>query len=374
MPRGAQQSRALLRGDAGCSATEGRRRPPPHFDEHHGGAVARDDVDFTEAALVVLLDDAHAAAREKLGGQRFELDAAPVHNALLMKRTGGNAEVKASTLYVVATPIGHLQDVTLRALDVLAKVDVVAAEDTRVTARLLDQHGINAKKLIAVHEHNEAGAAERVVEMLGRGQSIALVSDAGTPAFSDPGARIVSAVRRAGYAVVPIPGANAAAAALSASGLAGPRFLFHGFLPPKAGERRKSLEALKALPYTLVFYEAPHRVLETMRDLADVLGGARRIVIARELTKLFETIHECAVGEAHAWLADDPDRLKGEFVLIVEGAQADADAKGADAERVLNVLLAELPVKQAAALAAKISGARKNDLYALALTRKARED
>jgi 16S rRNA (cytidine1402-2'-O)-methyltransferase len=282
-----------------------------------------------------------------------------------MERAAGHRE---PTLYVVATPIGNLKDVTLRALEVLKEVDVIAAEDTRITARLLDHHGITAKKLIAVHEHNEQRTAPRVIALLEKGSSVALTSDAGTPAFSDPGARLVSAVREAGYAVVPIPGPNAAAAALSASGLAGPHFLFYGFLPAKRGERRKALESLVMLPHLLVFYEAPHRVLEAVCDLSEVLGAGRKIVIARELTKLFESIHACALSEAGEWLAADPDRIKGEFVLIVEGAPAGApSADRTEAARMLKLLLEELPLKQAATLAAKITGGRKNELYALGL-------
>ena len=259
---------------------------------------------------------------------------------------------------------------TLRALEILESVDVVAAEDTRVTSRLLDHYRIGSKRLISLHEHNEQRTAPRVVAELQAGFSVALASDAGTPGFSDPGARLVAAVREAGFPVVPIPGPNAAAAALSASGLTGSHFLFYGFLAARPAERRRELEALADCPWLLVFYEAPHRVIETVTDLA-TLRGARRIVIAREMTKLFETIHTCDLAVAAAWLAEDPDRIKGEFVLIVEGAQADHDAELAEAKRTLEVLLEELPVKQAAALAAKITGARKNELYALALELKA---
>ena len=274
------------------------------------------------------------------------------------------------TLYVVATPIGNLKDVTLRALEILESVDVVAAEDTRITSRLLDHYRIGSKRLIALHEHNEQRTAPRVVAELQAGYSVALASDAGTPGFSDPGARLVAAVREAGFPVVPIPGANAAAAALSASGLPGSHFLFYGFLPARPAERRREIEALADCPWMLVFYEAPHRVVETVTDLAG-LEGSRRIVIAREMTKLFETIHTCDLAEAEEWLSADPDRIKGEFVLIVEGAQRNRDAELAEARRTLEVLLEELPVKQAAALAAKITGARKNELYAMALELKA---
>jgi 16S rRNA (cytidine1402-2'-O)-methyltransferase len=293
-----------------------------------------------------------------------------------MERATGHDRTQATkpTLYVVATPIGNLKDVTLRALDIFRHADVIAAEDTRVTSRLLNHYGIDAKKLLSLHEHNEQRTAPRIIAELEAGRSVALASDAGTPAFSDPGARLVHAVREAGYPVVPIPGANAAAAALSASGLFGPHFLFYGFLPSKPSDRRKALEALTAFPYMLVFYEAPHRVIEAVADLSSALGGSRRIVIARELTKLFESIYECELGAAAEWLSGNPDRVKGEFVLIVEGAPPDDDAEAAQAKRTLEVLLEELPVKQAAALAAKITGARKNDLYRLALELKRDDD
>lgn len=275
---------------------------------------------------------------------------------------------RRATLYVVATPIGNLRDISLRALDILKSVDAVAAEDTRVTGRLLARYGI-AKRLIAVHEHNERRAVKQVLALLGAGKSLALACDAGTPAISDPGAVLVSAVREAGYTVTPVPGANAAIAALAAAGIDAPHFLFYGFLPAKAGERRRALAALAALPYALVFYEAPHRVAECLKDLEEALGGTRRVVIARELTKLFETIHVCLLAEAAAWVAEDEDRQRGEFVLIVEGAPARVPGPDA-ARRALEALLAELPLKQAVALAAKISGGRKNELYRLALKMK----
>jgi len=250
---------------------------------------------------------------------------------------------------------------------VLAQADLVAAEDTRNTGHLLAHHGI-AAKLVALHEHNEMQRAGELVAQLLAGTTIALVSDAGTPGISDPGALLVARARQAGIVVCPIPGANAAIAALSAAGLFEPHFLFHGFLPAKAGARRRALEALAALPCALVFYEAPHRVTECIADLAATLGGEREIVIARELTKLFETIHRCPLSEALAWLAADPNRQRGEFVLIVSGAQAEKqEGLPAEAERVLRLLLAELPLKQSVALAAAISGARKNELYERAL-------
>lgn len=271
-------------------------------------------------------------------------------------------------LYVVPTPLGNLQDMSLRAVEVLKAVPWVAAEDTRHSQPLLRHFGSGAR-LLPAHQHNEEQAAQGVIDKLAAGEAVALISDAGTPAVSDPGARIVARVREAGFKVVPLPGACAAVTALSASGLMAPHFLFYGFLPAKAGQRQKELEALVALPYTLVFYEAPHRVLESVEALAAAFGPERTIVFARELTKLFETIHACPLGEALEWLKADANRQRGEFVLLVEGAPEDAD-DGAG-ERVLKLLLAEgLPVKQCAKLAAEITGASKNELYQKALALK----
>lgn len=272
-------------------------------------------------------------------------------------------------LYVVATPIGNLRDITLRALEVLAMADVVAAEDTRNTAHLLTHHGIAAKKLMAVHQHNERGAAEKIIALLQAGQSVAFVSDAGTPAVSDPGALLVQAVLAAGLRVIPIPGANAAVAALSASGLAGPHFLFYGFLPNKSAARRTALQELVSNPYTLVFYEAPHRILECVADLCAVLGGNRQIVLAREITKLFETIHACRLSDAEAWLLSDSNQQRGEFVVLVSGAEPQPGLS-ADALNTLSLLLEELPLKQAVQLAAKISRANRSELYQHALRMK----
>ena len=278
----------------------------------------------------------------------------------------GTGEKRRATLYVVATPIGNLGDISHRALEILGSVDAVAAEDTRVTRQLLARFGI-AKRLIAVHEHNEKRVAKQVLALLAEGRSLALTCDAGTPAISDPGALLVAAARHAGFPVTPVPGPNAAIAALSASGLAAPHFLFYGFLPERTAARRRALGALAKLPFTLVFFEAPHRVAESIADLRAVLGGDRHVVLARELTKLFETVHDCTLAEAEAWLAADPHRRKGEFVLIVECASAEPALENAG-RRALEVLLAELPLKQAVSLAARIAGGGKNELYRLALT------
>ena len=271
-----------------------------------------------------------------------------------------------AALYVVATPIGNLRDITLRALEVLAAADVVAAEDTRNSAHLLTHHGITAKKLIAVHQHNERGAAEKIIALLHAGQSVAFVSDAGTPAVSDPGALLVQAVREAGLRVIPIPGASAAMAALSAAGLNEPHFLFYGFLPNKSAARRTALQSLTSHPYTLVFYEAPHRIVECVADLCAVLGGERQIVLAREITKLFETIHACPLSDAEAWLQSDSNNQRGEFVVLVSGALPQPGLS-VETSNTLSLLLEELPLKQAVQLAAKITGANRNELYQRAL-------
>jgi 16S rRNA (cytidine1402-2'-O)-methyltransferase len=278
---------------------------------------------------------------------------------------GGGARGGAR-LYVVATPIGNLADVTQRALDTLRAVDTVFAEDTRHAAGLLAHHGIRAR-LAALHEHNERGAAQTMCRLLAAGKDVALVSDAGTPAVSDPGALAVAAVRAAGFAIVPVPGPSAAVAALSVAGLPGP-YAFVGFLPARSAARRTALEAWRAFAYTLVFYEAPHRILDCVDDLVAVLGGNRTVVLARELTKVFETVHACRLADARAWLEADPDRQRGEFVVLVSGASSnEAAARAAEGERVLRLLLRALPVSPAARLAAEITGARKNALYAKAL-------
>lgn len=271
------------------------------------------------------------------------------------------------TLYVVATPIGNLQDITLRALEVLKTVDVVAAEDTRHTSHLLSHFAIQ-KKLIAVHEHNEQKSAQILLERLRAGESIALVTDAGTPGISDPGAIVVDVLREAGVKVVPVPGASAVIAALSASGITANGYVFYGFLPASGSQRRKTLEALKGYSSTLVFYEAPHRIIECVEDLAKVLGGERRITIARELTKTFETFHRCVLQDAKGWLESDPNQQRGEFVLLVEAAAVVEEADiTEDAERILRLLLADLPLKQAVKLATEITGVKKNILYEFAL-------
>ena len=272
----------------------------------------------------------------------------------------------ASTLYVVATPIGNIGDISLRALNVLATVDAVACEDTRNTAQLLARYGLS-KNLIAAHQHNEREVAEKLIVRLRAGERIALVSDAGTPGISDPGARIVDAVRSAGLRVTPLPGASAAISALSASGLLHDQFHFVGFLPAKAKQRETVLLGLRKLAATIVFYEAPHRIVETVVALVDAFESGRTVVFARELSKMFEEIHRCTLAEAAAWLAADAHRQKGEFVILLEGTPTAGDADAAEAERVLTILLSACSLKQAAALAAQITGQKKNSLYERAL-------
>ncbi len=271
-----------------------------------------------------------------------------------------------ATLYIVATPIGNVTDISVRALHVLGMVDAVACEDTRNTGNLLSRFGLS-RPMIAAHQHNEREVADKIIHRLLAGERIALVSDAGTPGVSDPGARIVDAVRAAGLRVVPVPGASAAVTALSASGLVNDQFYFVGFLPAKAKQRETALLQLLTVSATMVFYEAPHRILDCVDALAGVFQPERQVVFARELTKLFEEIHRCPLSEAQAWVKADPHREKGEYVVLLEGAAGGSDAQEAEAERILNILLAECSVKQAANLTAQITGRKKNALYDRAL-------
>ncbi|WP_259759396.1 16S rRNA (cytidine(1402)-2'-O)-methyltransferase [Pseudomonas sp. GCEP-101] len=274
------------------------------------------------------------------------------------------------TLYVVATPIGNLDDISARALKVLADVALIAAEDTRHSVRLLQHFGIQTP-LAACHEHNEREQGGRFLTKLQAGEDVALISDAGTPLISDPGYHLVRQARAAGIAVVPVPGACALIAALSAAGLPSDRFVFEGFLPAKAAGRRGRLEALLDEPRTLIFYEAPHRVLECIEDMAAIFGDERPALLARELTKTFETLKGLPLGELREFVAADSNQQRGECVLLVAGKPAPEGDEAVDAQtlRVLDLLLAELPVKRATALAAEITGARKNQLYQIALER-----
>ncbi|AZK61133.1 MULTISPECIES: 16S rRNA (cytidine(1402)-2'-O)-methyltransferase [Pectobacterium] len=272
------------------------------------------------------------------------------------------ADISASTLYIVPTPIGNLGDITQRALAVLASVDLIAAEDTRHTGLLLQHFAINAR-LFALHDHNEQQKADVLLAKLQSGQSIALVSDAGTPLINDPGYHLVRRCREAGVRVVPLPGACAAITALSASGLASDRFCYEGFLPAKTKGRKDKLRELGEETRTLIFYESTHRLLDSLQDISEVLGAERYVVLAREITKTWESIHGAPVGELLAWVKEDENRRKGEMVLIVEGHQVDDSALSAEALRTLALLRAELPLKKAAALAAEIHGVKKNALY-----------
>jgi 16S rRNA (cytidine1402-2'-O)-methyltransferase len=277
----------------------------------------------------------------------------------------------AGTLYVVATPIGNLEDISARALRVLAEVALIAAEDTRHSARLMQHFGISTP-LAACHEHNERDEGGRFIKRLLAGDDVALISDAGTPLISDPGYHLVRQARAAGIRVVPLPGACALIAALSAAGLPSDRFIFEGFLPAKQAARRSRLEQLREEPRTLIFYEAPHRILDSLIDLEVVFGPDRPAVLGRELTKTFETLKGAPLAKLRAWVESDSNQQRGECVLVIGGWQAPQgdDAVDANTLRVLHLLLAELPVKRAAAVASEITGVKKNLLYQLALQSK----
>jgi 16S rRNA (cytidine1402-2'-O)-methyltransferase len=269
-------------------------------------------------------------------------------------------------LHVVATPIGNLKDLSERAREVLANADFIAAEDTRHTQQLLEAHGIRAR-LVSVHEHNEAERAAEVLQALAGGANVALVSDAGTPLVSDPGLRIVRAVIEAGFEVRTVPGPCAAIAALSIAGLETERFAFEGFLPAKAAARRARLAALRGDSRTLIFYEAPHRLGESLEDLSAAFGPDRRAVIARELTKLFESVYRGTLEALAQRARQDADLQRGELVIVVAGASPAAQAQEGEIEHVLGVLLAQLSVSQAADLAAALTGTSRNSAYRLAL-------
>lgn len=274
----------------------------------------------------------------------------------------------AGTLYVVATPIGNLEDMTPRAVRVLSEADLIAAEDTRHSGRLLRHFGIGARAE-AIHEHNERSQVPRLVEILKGGKSIAFITDAGTPLVSDPGFHLVRAARQAGIRVVPVPGACAAIAALSAAGLPSDRFVFEGFPPAKSAARRAVFEKLREESRTLIFYESPHRILESLKDMSEVFGPGREAVLARELTKQFETLRAGGLGELLDWVGRDADQQLGEFVILIHGLpRVEREVIDEAVRRVLEILLEELPVSQAAALAAKITGIKKNKLYEYALT------
>jgi len=274
-----------------------------------------------------------------------------------------------ATLYIVATPIGNLGDISQRAIDILTQVDVIACEDTRHTGKLLSAFSIK-NKTMSLHDHNERQRQDQVATMLQEGKTIALVSDAGTPLISDPGFHIVRHCRSLGLNVSPIPGACAAISALSVAGLPTDRFSFEGFLPSKSGARQATLQALVDEPRTMVFYDAPRRAIDTVRDIVATLGGERYIVIARELTKTFETIHSDTAENFLEWLEQDANQLKGEMVLIIEGYKAKENEISAEVINTLKLLLAEMKPKKACAIAAEIYGVKKNALYEVALSLK----
>lgn len=275
-------------------------------------------------------------------------------------------------LYCVATPIGNLEDITARALRVLSEVDKVYAEDTRVTRRLFAHFGIQ-NTLESLHDHNELARLEQVREELDKGMSLALVSDAGTPLISDPGYKLVHALGSEGFRVMPVPGASALTAALAVAGLPTDRFAFEGFLPARSASRRKVLESLETERRTLVFYESSHRIVDSLQDIASVLGAERRLAVLRELTKLYESVYRGMVVDVLAFMQQDADRLRGEFVIVLEGTHTEEDnaSQGMLApEKILTILLEELPVKQAAGIAARLTGLPRNQLYKQALARK----
>lgn len=272
-----------------------------------------------------------------------------------------------AVFYVVSTPIGNLDDLSPRAVETLKKVDLIAAEDTRHSGRLM-QHFAISTPMLAVHDHNERQRAQMLVQKLAQGQSIALISDAGTPLISDPGYHLVSAVREAGYKVVPVVGPCALIAGLSVAGLATDRFSFYGFLPAKSSGRIQQLQQLAKVTHTQVFYESPHRIVATVDDIVSVMGSDRQLVLARELTKTFETIYGAKASEVQAWLAADHNQQKGEFVVLLEGAAPEQlHDIGPKEERMLKLLLAELPIKKAAAITASLTGHKKKALYDRAL-------
>lgn len=282
--------------------------------------------------------------------------------------------IEAGVLYVVATPIGNLQDMGGRALEVLRQVDGLLVEDSRHTSKLLRHYGID-KPMTAVHEHNERELCPRIAARLEAGETLALVSDAGTPLVSDPGYNLVHHLRQRGLRVVPVPGPSALLAALSCAGLPAARFAFEGFLPARAAARDARLQALAREPRTLVFYESPRRALETLDAMARCFGPEREAAVARELTKAFEDVRGGTLTALAAWYRAHPERLRGEFVILTAGAEpGDTEADVAEQDRVLGLLLAHLPASKAAAVAARITGARKNALYRRALAAGQAED
>lgn len=275
--------------------------------------------------------------------------------------------IEPGVLYVVATPIGNLGDMTHRAIDVLQHVNVILAEDTRHSSRLLNHYGIRAQ-VLALHDHNEKNSAPGIVARILAGESMALISDSGTPLISDPGYQLVNRARAQGVRLIPIPGASALTCALSVAGLPTDRFVFEGFLPAAQSARRKRLEALAGEPRTLVFYEAPHRIEACLEDLESAFGNSREAVVARELTKAFESFKSGTIEDLRSWLSASADNRKGEFVVLIAGAPARVSKELSEEQsKVLQMLLEELPLNKAVKLAAKITRCKKNDVYRRAL-------
>ncbi|CAA2929048.1 16S rRNA (cytidine(1402)-2'-O)-methyltransferase [Arsenophonus endosymbiont of Bemisia tabaci] len=281
-----------------------------------------------------------------------------------------------STLYIVATPIGNLDDITLRALQILKQVDLIAAEDTRRTRLLLQHFAINTR-MISLHDHNEQQKTDQLIPQLKQGLSIALVSDAGTPLIHDPGYHLVKSCRQAGILVVPLPGPCAAITALSAAGIASDRFCYEGFLPAKRKSRQEVLQALMEESRTLIFYESPHRLLDTLGDMVAIWGTERYVLLARELTKTWESIHGLLVGELLDWVKVDENRSRGEMVLVVQGYRAQQEGEvviSSEVKKTLTLLEQSLPLKKAAAITAKIYGLKKNALYKYSLEQEVSAD
>ncbi len=269
-------------------------------------------------------------------------------------------------LYVVATPIGNLDDITLRAIETLKKVDFIAAEDTRHSQKLMGHLGVNTR-LLSLHEHNEREKSQALIDRVKEGQSIALISDAGTPLISDPGYFLVRLAREQGVKVVPVPGVSAVVTALSVSGLASDRFIFEGFLPVRSGAKMGRLEDFRYEGRTVIFYESPHRILDTLLAMREVYGGDRHVVMARELTKTFETIKGGSLSYLCDWVKEDRNQQKGEFVLLLEGASEVPEASVVDQDKMLTLLLAELPIKKASKIVSEVTGVNKKELYQRAL-------
>jgi 16S rRNA (cytidine1402-2'-O)-methyltransferase len=282
-----------------------------------------------------------------------------------MVRMTTEKNIRQAILYIVATPIGNLDDISVRACHILKSVDIIAAEDTRHSSRLLSHYGIGTSCL-SLHEHNEAGRTSQLLDRMGSGHSVALISDAGTPLISDPGYRLVVAVRAAGFDVVPVPGACAFVAALSVAGISTHRFSFEGFLPSTGSQRRSVLDALSAEPRTLVFYESPHRIMSTVKDMRVIFGDERKVSICRELTKRFETVYTASLGQVEDWMSADPNQQRGEFVIVVSEAEGDQVGCQQDWVRAIEELRGYMPLKKACKIVAGLTGASSQQLYRLA--------